>query len=452
MKALSQRMRTWLIAGLALAAVFGAVAAWMMLPPRALSFAGGHPVSLADYRGPSPVGVPPELRAGDVIARGKYLTEAADCEVCHTREGGQAFAGGRAFKSPFGVLYSPNITADRETGIGAWSDTDFLRAVHRGIAKNGERLYPAFPYESYTLITDEDVLAIKAYLFSLPPVHAPATPDGLRFPFNQRWLMGMWALFYNPDHRFQPHADRSPEWNRGAYLVEALEHCGDCHTPRNLAQAPDNRRKFGGTVISGWRAYNITPDPLSGIGGWSDDELVDYLRSGHAAGRGSAGGPMAEEVAASSGKLTAGDLHAMATYLRSVPMIRSPELPAARTEPASDSSKRVQEAADSRGRVIFEGACVSCHGWSGVSLVTHYATLTGDRAVNDLTATNVVQIMLSGARAHTKEGLVLMPAFGDAYSDTEIAAVANYVTARFGAGPSHLTAHDVKQLRELSSE
>jgi mono/diheme cytochrome c family protein len=452
MKPLSPRLRVWLTAGFVVVVLFGGVAAWVMLPPRALSFAGGRDVSLAAYQGPSPVGAPAELRSDSLIARGKYLTQAADCEVCHTREGGQPFAGGRAFKSPFGVLYSPNITADRETGIGAWSDADFLRAVHRGIAKDGERLYPAFPYESYTLITDDDVLAIKAYLFSLPIVHAPAPPDGLRFPFNQRWLMGMWALFYNPDQRFQPHEDRSPEWNRGAYLVEALGHCGDCHTPRNLAQAPDNRRKFGGTVISGWRAYNITPDSVSGIGTWSDDELVDYLRSGHAVGHGSAGGPMAEEVTASSSKLTPGDLHAMAAYLRSIPAIRTRELPAVRTEPASDSPKQTQAALDPRGREIFEGACVSCHGWSGVSLITRYATLTGDRAVNDLSAMNVVQIVLSGARAHTTDGLVLMPAFGDAYSDTEIAAVANYVTARLGAAPSQLTARDVARLRELSSQ
>jgi hypothetical protein len=175
MKSLSPRVRILLIAGLALAVLFGGVVAWVMLPPRALSCAGGHPVSLAAYKDPSPVGVPLELRAGDVIARGRYLTQAADCEVCHTREGGQPFAGGRAFKSPFGVLYSPNITGDRATGIGTWSDADFLRAVHQGIAKNGERLYPAFPYESYTLITDDDVLAIKAYLLSLPPVRCSTT-------------------------------------------------------------------------------------------------------------------------------------------------------------------------------------------------------------------------------------------------------------------------------------
>ena len=159
------------------------------------------------------------------------------------------------------MIYSPNITADRETGIGAWTDADFIRAVHKGIAKDGQRLYPAFPYESYTLLADDDVRAIKAYLFSLPVAHATAPPNDLKFPFNQRWLMGIWSAFYNPDQRFRPLEDRSPEWNRGAYLVEGLGHCGDCHTPRNLAQALDNRRKFEGAVTDGWRAYNITPDP-----------------------------------------------------------------------------------------------------------------------------------------------------------------------------------------------
>jgi len=451
MKPLTPRLRVWLTVGLGLVVLIGGVAAWVMLPPGALSFAGGHGVSLAAYRGPSPVGVPAELRSVSLIARGKYLTQAADCEVCHSREGGQPFAGGRAFNTPFGVLYSPNITADRATGIGAWSDADFLRAVHRGIAKNGEHLYPAFPYESYTLIADADVLAIKAYLFSLPVVHAAPPPNALGFPFNQRWLMGIWAAFYNPDKRFQPHEDRSPEWNRGAYLVEALGHCGDCHTPRNLGQALDNRHKFAGTSISGWRAYNITPDPVSGVGSWSEDELAEYLSSGHAAGHGSAGGPMAEEVAASSSNLTRGDLQAMATYLRSVPAIRTRELPAVKTEPASDSPRLTQTAVDPRGREIFEGACASCHGWSGVSLLTSSATLTGSRAVNDRSAMNVVQVVLSGERIRTAEGLVLMPAFGDAYSDTEIAAVANYVTARFGAAPSRLTARDVARLRQPPS-
>jgi mono/diheme cytochrome c family protein len=449
-KQLSPRSRAWLIGGLVVVVV-GAIVAWFLLPPRALSFAGGRTVSLADYKGPSPIGVPAELRSGDLVTRGRYLTQAADCEVCHTREGGEPFAGGRAFKTPFGVLYSPNITADPETGIGAWTDTDFLRAVHKGIARNGERLYPAFPYDSYTLIADDDVRAIKAYLFSLPVVHATAPPNSLRFPFNQRWLMGVWAALYNPDQRFRPHEERSGDWNRGAYLAEALTHCGDCHTPRNLAQALDNRRKFAGAVTAGWRAYNITADPVSGIAAWSDAELAEYLRSGHAAGRGLAGGPMAEEIDVSTSTLTAADLHALITYLRSIPPLRTRDLPASTMAPASDSPESMRAGLDPRGKEIFEGACVSCHGWSGVSPLTSYATLTGDRAVNDPSAINIAQIVLSGELRHTTEGVVLMPSFGDAYSDTEIAAVANYVTARFGAVPSHLTAVDVAELRKSSS-
>jgi mono/diheme cytochrome c family protein len=396
--------------------------------------------------------VPAELHSADLATRGRYLALAADCEPCHTRAGGQRFAGGRAFKTPFGVLYSPNITADRDTGIGAWTDADFLRAVHEGIAKGGERLYPAFPYESYTLISDDDVLAIKAYLFSLPVAHATAPPDSLRFPFNQRWLMAIWSAFYNPNERFRPHEDRSPEWNRGAYLVEALGHCGDCHTQRNLAQALDNRRKFGGTVLTGWRAYNITADPVSGIGRWSDAELAHYLHAGYALGHGPAAGPMAEEVDASSSTLLPSDLQAVIAYLRSIPAIHTRDLPAPNAAAAAEFPAQMQANTDDRGREIFEGACASCHGWSGVSLLTPYATLTGDRAVNDPSAINVAQVVLSGESRHTAEGLVLMPSFGDAYSDSEIAAVANYLTGRLGAAASNLTAKDVARYRELASD
>jgi mono/diheme cytochrome c family protein len=277
MKPKTRRLRIWIGGAVAILVVAGG--AWIMLPPRALSFAGGHTVALPDYTGPSPVGVPAELRSADLVSRGKYLTLAADCEICHTTEGGQRFAGGRAFPTPFGVLYSTNITAERETGIGTWTDEDFVSAVHKGIAKDGHRLYPAFPYESYTLLAEDDVRAIKAYLFSLPVAHTTPPPNSLRFPFNQRWLMGFWSAFYNPDQRFRPRENRSPEWNRGAYLVEGLGHCGDCHTPRNIAQALDNRRKFKGELIGGWRAYNITPDLISGVGGWSDAELIEYLRA-----------------------------------------------------------------------------------------------------------------------------------------------------------------------------
>ena len=451
MKSFSIRQRIWLIGALALLVV-GGTAAWMLLPPRALSFAGGHAIALSAYEGPSPIGVPAELRSADLVTRGKYLTEAADCEVCHTTEGGQPFAGGLAFRTPFGVLYSPNITADRETGIGTWTDEDFITAVHKGIAKGGQRLYPAFPYESYTLLADDDVRAIKAYLFSLPVARAPVPPNAMKFPYNQRWLMGIWSAFYNPDQRFQPLQNRSSEWNRGAYLVEGLGHCGDCHTPRNIAQALDNRRKFEGAVADGWRAYNITSDNVSGVGEWSDAELIEYLHAGLAVGRGSAGGPMAEVVDASLRNLLPADIRAMVAYLRSIPAIRTRDLPATKASPASDMPKRMDAGADPRGEQIFAGNCASCHGWSGVSLLTSDATLTGNRAVNDASAVNVAQMILSGANRLTPEGVLFMPAFGSAYSDTEIAAVANYVTGRFGATPSHLTARDIAEFRRLSSQ
>ena len=444
--------RIWLGAGAAVAlALAAAGVAWLMLSPRALGFAGGRPVALADYRGPNPTGVSAGLRSADLVTRGKYLAQAADCEVCHTPEGGQPFAGGRAFPTPFGTLYSPNITAERATGIGSWSDADFLRAVHQGVRNDGQRLYPAFPYESYTLIADDDVRAIKAYLFSLPVAHTTAPPNKLAFPFNQRWLMAVWSAFYNPDQRFRPHQDRSPEWNRGAYLAEGLAHCGDCHTPRNLAQALDNRRKFAGALTAGWRAYNITPDRTSGIGAWTDAELAEYLRAGHATGRGSAGGPMAEEIDVSLSTLTPADLKAVVVYLRSVPEVGSPNMPAPKASAASDQPKLMPANFDPRGKQIFEGACASCHGWSGVSPLTDFATLTGDRAVNDPGGANVAQIVMSGAHRTTAASEIAMPAFGAAYSDTEIAAVANYVTARLGAAPSHLTAKDVAGLRRASS-
>jgi mono/diheme cytochrome c family protein len=441
--------RIWLRGAFAVLVVV-AIGAWIMLPPGALGFAGGHTVTLKAYSGPSPAGVPVALDSADIITRGKYLTQAADCEVCHTTEGGQPFAGGRAFSTPFGVLYSPNITSDRDTGIGAWTDADFITAVHQGIAKGGQRLYPAFPYESYTLLTDDDVRAIKAYIFSLPVARATAPPNSLKFPFNQRWLMAIWSAFYNPDQRFRPLEERSAEWNRGAYLVEALGHCGDCHTPRNLAQALDNRRKFAGTVLEGWRAYNITADRVSGLGQWSEEELDDYLRTGHAAAHGAAAGPMGEVVDNSLSDLEPSDITAIVTYLRSVPAIHTSDLPAPRLA-AAPASHRQGPAPDTdqQGKAIFEQACASCHSWTGVSPLMPFATLTGARAVNDPTATNVAQIILSGARRSRNDGVVFMPSFGAAYSNVEIAAVANYVTARFGAKPSAITAQAVAKLRDM---
>jgi len=433
----------------AVAVVVLATALWMVvLAPRPLDFAGGAAVALADYRAQDPTGVPAELANLSLIERGAYLTRAADCAACHTAQGGTPYAGGRAFVLPFGTLYSTNITPDRETGIGAYSDADFLNALHKGIGRGNAKLYPAMPFASYTYMTDADATAIKVYLFSLTPVHAPAPQNTLRFPFNQRWLMGAWALLFDQDKRFEPRPERDPQWNRGAYLAEAMGHCGECHTPRNLLQALDQRHKFSGAVQAGWRAYNITSDPRSGIGAWSEADLAHYLSLGHADGRGTATGPMGEAVDNSLKYLTPGDISAMVAYLRSVTAIASFDLPEPKSSPASASyTQGAAASADPQGAAVYAGACAGCHGWSGVSPVIPYATLTGVRSVNDPTATNVVQIILSGAHRSDLDAGTVMPAFGGAYSDTEIASLANYVTARFGAEPSAVTAQTIAALR-----
>jgi mono/diheme cytochrome c family protein len=444
---MSATMRNVIIGIVAVAAILLIGFLWIVLGPGPMDFAGGNFATAPGLRNWSePTGAPPELAKASLVQRGQYLARAADCEACHTAKGGAPFAGGLAFVLPFGTIYSANITPDKDTGIGGWSDTSSLNALHKGVDDEGVPLYPAMPYASYTIMTDADALAIKAYLFSLKPVHSDTPENSLHFPFNQRWLMGVWSWLFNSDKRFEPNLMRSAQWNRGAYLAEGLAHCGECHTPRNLFQALNNRRKFRGDVQAGWRAYNITGDRNSGVGAWSDAELSHYLATGHADGRGTAAGPMGEAVDRSLRFLTPGDISALVAYLRSVPAIASTGLPAPKTEPAPASHRDgVVAGYDPRGKQIFEGACASCHDWTGVSPLTRFATLTGARAVNDPSATNVAQIVLSGARRSVSP--VVMPSFAGAYSNREIASVANYVTARFGAKPSTITARDVAALR-----
>jgi len=417
---------------------------WRTFTRGPLAFAGGSTVALTDYHEANPTGVPADLAKADIVKRGEYLAKAADCMVCHTAPGDAAFAGGLVFPAPSGSLYSTNITADKDTGIGNYSDQDFLDAVRRGIRKDGARLYPAMPYTSYTFMTDADVLAIKTYLFSLPAVHKQNQRDTLQFPFNQRWTMIFWSWAFNPNTRFAPNTDKNAEWNRGAYIAEAMAHCGECHTPRNPAFGLNNRRKFAGAAY-GWLAYNITSDRGTGIGSWSDDEIFAYLTKGHTMRRGTASGPMGEVVDHSLSQMEPADIRALVTYLRSIPAVASSE-PATIAPPAPASPKEGGAVADALGGKVFAQACVSCHDWTGVSALSPFATISGSRAVNDPSATNVAQIVISGTRRFAPGGMS-MPAFGSTYTDTEIAAVANYVTGRFGSAPSKLTAKDVADLR-----
>ena len=441
------------LALLAISLVVIAAIAWLALRAGDPSgFAQGKQVDLASFNGPDPTGVPAELGNADLVARGEYLSRAGDCAACHTAPGGKPFAGGKSFKLPMiGTIYSTNITPDVATGIGNWSDEDFLRALHQGIDEEGEHLYPAFPYPSYALLTDSDVLAIKAYLFSLKPVNYTPPPNDVSFPFNQRYLMMFWNALFKPSHRFRPNQDQAAAWNCGAYLVELLGHCGDCHTPRNVMFGLDNKRKFGGALVQGWKAYNITPDKDWGIGSWSDEQLEAYLSVGHAQARGSAGGPMSEVVDNSLRHLTPTDIKAIATYVRSVPAYGDGSDVAAAPAPSAPREVSAQLAPSDEsgpGLRVFEGACIGCHQFDGMGAVSHYASLVGSRTVNDPSGTNATQALIEGTHLLMTKTAGFMPGFGVGYSDAEIAAVVNYVTRRFGVTASKLTQADIARRRQ----
>jgi mono/diheme cytochrome c family protein len=374
--------------------------------------------------------VPDVARTSALITQGEYLTRAADCAACHTRPDGKPFAGGVAFSLPFGTLYSTNITADRETGIGQWSDDDFVRALHRGVAKDGRNLYPAFPYTSYTAMTRADAVAIKAYLFSLPVVRAPDTPNQLPFPFNQRWTLTFWKWLFLDEHRFRPDPNRGDSWNRGAYLSTALGHCGECHTPRNILMAMSARKTLAGAEVSGWHAYNLTSNLDNGLGGWTDAQLQQFLSVGHAEGHGPAAGPMAEVVENSTRYLAADDVKAVVTYLRALP--------------AQSSGYKVPTAApvssiDERGRLLFVQACTGCHLLDGEGRQSAWAALRGDHSTRESSGANVVQVLIQGSQIQTSQGQMFMHSFIGGYSDDELAAIGNFVIGQFGLRQGAIT-------------
>jgi mono/diheme cytochrome c family protein len=400
---------------------------------------------------PAVAGAPASIT--DPLARGEYLARAADCIACHTVAGKEPFAGGVAFKMPFGTIYSSNITADKDTGIGAWSDDDFVRALHAGVGKNGEPLYPAFPYTSYTELSREDILAIKAYLFSVPVAHAPAKANELSFPFNQRWGLSYWNALFLRKERFQSAQGKSDAWNRGAYLATALGHCNECHTPRNLLYALKHDRELAGEILQGWKAYNITSDKIFGIGSWTDQQLSDYLYKGHANGRGAASGPMGEVVENSLQYLTREDVAALGTYLREVrpqqgeagsELNDHPPLALAAT---ADTPGADELAREDRGRQLFAGDCTGCHLWNGQGRQNEAAALLGTQAVNDPEARNLTQVILQGSQLRTAHSEGFMPSFGLAYSDAEVAALGNFVLAHFGGKHGKLTSEDIAKRR-----
>ncbi|MBV8681507.1 MAG: c-type cytochrome [Caulobacteraceae bacterium] len=386
-----------------------------------------------------------------LIAQGRYVATAADCIACHTVPGGEPFGGGRAFTLPFGTIYSPNITPDREHGIGTWTDAQFVRAIKAGVGHNGEELYPALPYTSYHRMSDADALAVKAYLFSLPPAATPSRPNNLAFPFNQRPLMRFWKLLFMPRHEFAADPRQSAQWNRGAYLVTAVAHCGECHTPRNLMYGVDNGRALAGETVQGWTAWNITSDPHHGLGGRGPDAVVAYLHYGYAPGIGAAGGPMKEAIDYSLSQLSTADLQAIAVYLASVRPQASGPLEGVVPQAVANSSPAWPSAGDPHtnaiGKRVFQGACAGCHAWNGKGQVTPLADLAGLRSVNHPKGLNVMQTILHGNSVSAPQGRAAMPAFAAGYSDAEIAALTNYVVGRFGGQNGSARPADVAKAR-----
>lgn len=396
---------------------------------------------------PRPAGAP---TGADLVKRGAYLAAAADCVACHTAPGGQPYAGGVAFPLPFGTIYSGNITPDPETGIGRWSDADFVRALRHGVDRDGENLYPAFPYAAYALMTTEDMLAVKAYLFSLAPVTAEKPANDLKFPFSERRFVRFWNLLYVPDGPYDADPHLTQDVVRGGYLVEALGHCGECHTPRTRFYGLDQSRKFAGDEAQAWRAWNISSDPRAGIGEWTREDIADYLQHGHAAERGVAAGTMAEAVENSTSRLTRDDLLAMAAYLKTVPAQSAGIAAPTRTAALAAASRTLPGPGvldgDDRGRRVFQAACASCHGWNGEGVQNPLASLVGERSTADPSATNLLQAVLHGTALRTAEGGGFMPSFA-AYSDADVAAVATFVLRHFGGVDAVVTADRVASER-----
>jgi mono/diheme cytochrome c family protein len=385
-----------------------------------------------------------DSQAFQKIERGRYLAVLGDCVGCHTAPGGKPFAGGAALETPFGALIGPNITPDVATGVGAWSEEDFRRAMHEGIGRDGARLYPAMPYPAYTKVTRDDVSAIWAYLRSLDPVRNEVQPNQLRFPFNvRRPATSTWDLINFQPGVFQPNPAKSDAWNRGAYLVEGLGHCGTCHTPKNITGGDRGSEALQGALLQDWYAPDLTEDPRTGIGSWSIEEIVRYLKTG-ANSYDIASGPMAEAVSNSTSKMTDADLLAIATYLKD----RAPRSGRAVTALAAANPRMVA------GQAIYEDRCAACHSHSGAGVPNLFPRLASAPLVQSADPTSLIRVVLIGSRAVATSAAPTapaMPAFGWNLNDTEVADVLTYARNTWGNAASAVQPEDVTKLRERLS-
>ncbi len=385
-----------------------------------------------------------QAQPATAIERGLYLAQAGDCIACHTQPGGKLFAGGRAMPTPFGTLFTSNITPDPETGIGKWSAEAFYGMMHTGRSPDGGLLYPAMPFGAYTKVTREDSDAIFAYLQSVQPVQAANRPHDLRFPYNNRALILGWRTLYFQEGTYQPDPVKSAEWNRGAYLVQGLGHCSMCHTAINALGGSSESAAFQGGLIpmQDWYAPSLTSNRESGLGDWSITDISDLLRTG-VSHRGAVYGPMAEVVYDSLQHMTGADTRAMSLYLKDL-AAGSPPAPQARTVPAQEGSLLM-----SLGRGVYEAQCVACHGAQGLGAPPHYPLLAGNQSIQMDSAVNPIRMVLNGGYPPGTAGNPMpygMPPFAQSLSDDEVAAVVTYVRAAWG---NHGAAVSTRQANEL---
>ncbi|HEY2533170.1 MAG TPA: c-type cytochrome [Xanthobacteraceae bacterium] len=383
----------------------------------------------------------------DQIQRGKYLVAVGDCGGCHTLPGsGELLAGGRPIETPFGTLLGPNITPDRETGIGAWTDDEFINSLTKGTGRNGAHIYPAMPYTYMTKTTREDGLAIRAYLNTIPAVHNPVQPNQLRFPFDVRTGLFAWDELHFRPGEFQPVAGKSAAWNRGAYLVEGLAHCGLCHTPKTAAGADEISRRFTGYALEGWFAPDITNDMRHGIGSWSTDDVMTYLKTGHNRFA-AANGPMALVITDSTSKLSYDDLDAIATYLKNQPVENAANV----AEQAGAPDAGVMKS----GGTIYADQCAACHASDGSGVDGLFPMLQGSAVVQSLDPASVLHVILRGARSVATDPAPTapaMPSFAWTLTDDQVAAVATYIRNAWGNHAPPVETATVGQTRRTLEE
>jgi len=424
-----------------------AVAAWIASRPPPQNVA---PLKNAQAKLPMTCGsqapTPKERPVADAFERGKYLAQAGDCIACHTIPGRRIFSGNRPLPTPFGTLYSPNITADPQTGIGKWSADDFYRMMHTGRSRDGALLYPAMPFAAYTKVTRTDTDAIFAYLKSVPPVRQPNRPHDMRFPYNNRALLLGWRTLYFQEGEYKPDTGKSAEWNRGAYLVLGLGHCSMCHTAVNVLGGSSPAQAFEGGLIpmQNWYAPSLTSNREAGLGEWEIDDIVALLTTG-VSKRGTVYGPMAEVTYNSLQYLSDADARAMAVYLKSLPAAEAPPRDTSNPPLSAEATQAFGE-----GRRVYDAHCASCHGAEGRGKLPHYPPLANNQSIEMASAVNPIRMVLNGGYPPgTRKNPMPygMPPFAQSLSDVEIAAVVTYIRTAWGNTGAPVAVRDVNTLR-----